>query len=323
MGGFASERSRYHGENERRVNDAKLAPVDGPPVSAFGSRERLGALLALLFLWVAATVVVSAFVAPAAHNLVDWLAPGRFPFQRVLRRVALLVAVALLIALRRRIGVRSWGDLGLGGFAARRGELGRAAAVGGAVIAALLAVELAAGTRIYGWDLGWGELAEALAGAAVIGVLEEGLCRGALLFPFGRLTGARFWIANAATSAIYATAHFARGGGRPREIDWASGWRVWAEIGPAVAQHVEAWTGLFATGALFYALAWRRGHAWGAVGLHAGAVLALQVGGELTEATHGNRSLFLVDGLLPGYGIAAVAGLAALWLWRRGERVGG
>jgi hypothetical protein len=228
-----------------------------------------------------------------------------------------------LVALRRRIGVRGWSDLGLGDFRARRGEAAWGFVAGAATIAALLVAELAAGTRIAGGNLGPGEAVEAFAGAAVIGLLEEGLCRGALLFPFGRLIGARFWIANAATSAIYATAHFARGGGRPREVDWASGWRVWSEIGPAVGDHLEAWVGLFATGALFYALAWRQGHAWGAAGLHAGAVLALQVGGDLTDPASGNRSLFLVDGLLPGYWIAALAMAAAVWLWRRGERAGG
>lgn len=293
------------------------------PAPAFGERQRLGELLALLLFWVGATVVLSAVLAPAAYALVESLAADRFPFQRVLRRLALLIAIALLVLLRRRIGLRGWRDLGLGELASRRSALVRSVAAGLATIAALFAVELAIGSRVVHWQLTPGELGETLVGAAVIGLLEEGLCRGALLFPFGRLTGARFWIANAVTSAIYATAHFARGGGRPRDVDWASGWQVWGEIVPAVGQHFEAWLGLFATGALFYALAWRQGHAWGAVGLHAGAVLALQVGGELCDPAHGNRSLFLVDGLLPGYAIAALAATAAVALWRRGERAGG
>jgi len=293
-----------------------------PAPTAFAPRQRLGGLLVVLLLWVGGTVVVSALLAPAAYALVESLAPGRFPFQRVLRRLALLVAVALLVVTSRRLGVRGVRDLGLDAFAVRRGAFGRAVAAGATAIAALLLAELLLGTRVALWQLTPGEAVAALAGAAVIGLLEEGLCRGALLFPFGRLTGARFWIANVATSAIYATAHFARGGGRPREIDWASGWRVWGEIGPAVGQHFEAWLGLFATGALFYALAWRQGHAWGAVGLHAGAVLALQVGGELSDPARGGRSLFLVDGLLPGYALAALAGMTAFWLWRRGERAG-
>jgi len=297
--------------------------VNRPSAPAFGARQRLGELLAGLALWVGATVVLSSLLAPLAYELVEALAPGRFPFRRVLRRIALLVAILLLVAGRRRLGIGGWSDLGLGAFGSRRGTAALGLAAGAATIALLLVVELGAGTRLAGWDLSWGELVEALAGAAVIGVLEEGLCRGALLFPFGRLTGFRFWTANAATSAIYATAHFARGGGRSGDVDWASGWRVWGEIGPAIGNHFEAWVGLFATGALFYALAWRQGHAWGAAGLHAGAVVALQVGGELTEAARGNRSLFLVDGLLPGYWTAVLAMAAAIWLWRRGERAGG
>jgi hypothetical protein len=292
------------------------------PPAAFGARPRLGALLALLLVWVGATVVASSLLAPAVSALVEWAAPGRFPFQRVLRRVAMLVAVLLLVALRRRIGFGGLAGLGLARSPGRWRAAGAAAGAGAAAIAALFAGERALGTRIDAFDLAPGEVAAALAGAAAIGLVEEALCRGALLFPFGRLTGWRFWVANAATSALYATAHFARGGGRPRTVDWTTGWEIWAEIGPAVGQHLESWTGLAATGALFYALAWRQGHVWGAAGLHAAAVLALQIGGELTDPATGGRSLVLVDGLLPGYPLAALAFAAAVAIWRSGERRG-
>jgi len=284
----------------------------------FGPRQRLGSLLALLAVLVVGTVVVSAVAAPPAFWLVDALAPGRFPFRRVLRRVALLVAALLLVALRRPAGIVGWRDLGFVPWREGRRSFLVAAAAGVAVISALFAVELELGTRIPAGTLTVVEAISALLGAVVIGLTEEALTRGALLFPFGRLAGWRFWIANLAVSAVYSTAHFGRGGAEITEVGWTSGWQVWARVPPSLVDHFEAWVGLFATGALFYALARRQGQIWGAAGLHAGAVLALQILGEWSDPAFDNRSLLLVDGRLPGYGLAAVAFVAMLLVgWRR------
>jgi len=289
-----------------------------PP--AFAPKPRLGALLAVVAGWVAVTVVVSALVAPPLFWLVEEVSPGSHSFQRVLRRVAMLVAIAALAVFRRRLGVSSLAEIGLA-WSRERGRACGAALVAGVVSIGLAAgVELRLGTRVRGGALTAGEAAETVVGAGLVGVVEEGLLRGAFLFPFGRLAGAGFWSANAAVSALYATAHFARGGGRDAEVGWGSGWAVWAALPRAAAEHGEAWLGLFATGALFYVLAWRQGHAWGAAGLHAGAVLALQVVGETSDPVAGGRSLLLVDGLLPGYGVALLAALAAAVLALRAPR---
>lgn len=280
-----------------------------PP--AFAPRPRLAALLAAVAGWVALTVIVSALLAPPLFRLVEELSPGSYPFQRVLRRVAMLVALAALVVFRRRFGATSLAAVGLAVSRARWRAFGAALAAGVVTIGVAAGAELALGTRILGGSLSAGEAAETVVGAGLVGVVEEGLLRGAFLFPFGRLTGAAFWTANGAVSALYSTAHFARGGGRATAVDWASGWEVWAALPRAAAEHGEAWLGLFVTGALFYVLAWRQGHAWGAAGLHAGAVLALQIVGETSDPVAGGRSLLLVDGLLPGYGVAFLAALSA------------
>jgi hypothetical protein len=283
-----------------------------PP--AFAPRPRGAALALALVVWIGATVVVSALLAPAVHGLVEAIAPGRFPFRRVARRLAMLVAVVGFVAVGRRLGIRSFADVGLALSRDRLRAALAAAAIGAGVVVAMLGAELAAGARVAGGALTPVDALEALVGAVLIGLVEEGLLRGALLFPFGRLRGAALWAANAAISAVYATAHFARGGARVATVDAAAAWRMWAELPGAAAQHGEAWLGLFLTGALFYVVAWRQGHAWGAAGLHAGAVLALQWGGGLTEAAPESRSLLLVHGLLPGYGVAAAAAVAILVL---------
>jgi len=285
-----------------------------PPTPAFAGRPRLGALLLTLGLLVVVTVVVSATFSPLLYRGLEEL--QRYPFQRVLRRVAMLVAIALLAGSLARMGVRSFAQLGLGLSRSRLESAIAAFAIGLAAIAVLFVVEIAFGFRIVGHQLAVGRVIAALGSALAIGLVEEGVFRGGLLFPFGRLRGARLWIACAAIAAVYSTAHFARGGGSRAAIDWASGWQVWAQVPPGVARGFESWTGLFATGVLFYALAYRQGHAWGAVGLHAGAVLGLQTLGDWSGPIAGKGSLFFADGILPGFGTALLAPVAAAWLLR-------
>jgi hypothetical protein len=274
-----------------------------------------GALLVGLLLGTAATALAAALLAPPAYELVEALAPGRFPFQRVFRRLAMLLALGALLVGLRRAGVRRLADIGLGRRpgAARAALLG--AGTGALVVAGVFLAELALGHRAPSLAaLRPALVAQALGSGAAVGLLEEGVCRGALLFPFGPLGGGGLAAANLATSALYSTAHFLRGGGRVHAVDAWSGFRLWAELPGALWDHAEAWVGLFLTGALLYLLAARQGHAWGAAGVHAGAVGALQLLGAATEPVAGRDALFLVDGLLPGWGFSALLALGLLGL---------
>ncbi len=273
-----------------------------PP--AFAPRRRLPALLLGLVGGLAASVVASALLSPAAYALVEAILPGSAQFQRVLRRVALLAVVVLLVWGCRKMGVRRWADLGLAWSAERGRRLVFGAIAGAAAITLLFAVDLAAGRRIATDALTPTRVAKALAGAAAVGFVEESICHGALLFPFGRFTGATLVAANGAVSALYSTAHFLRGGLSIDEASVAAGVRVWARVPIASIAHGEAWRGLFLFGALLYLIAWRQGHAWGAIGIHAGAVLAIQILGAATDPVAGRASLFWVDGLLPGNGVS-------------------
>jgi hypothetical protein len=295
--------------------------MDGPvaPVDAFAPGARPGALLRGLVGWLAAAILAGVVLAPPAFWLVDAMAPGRFPFDRVFRRVVLLAAVVYLVIWCRRIGVRRFADVGLGRPAWRTGAALRGALAGALVVVAAFGVEFALGRRLFQGSLSPLALAEILAGGALVGWLEEAICRGALLFPFGRLRGAGLIAASTAVSAVYSTAHFARGGrGAVAVVGWDSGLELWSRVPPAVAGYFESWLGLFAIGLLFDRVARRQGHAWGVVGLHAGAVVAIQLGAALTAGTHGDRSsLFFVDGLLPGWGLTVPVVLTwlALGAW--------
>jgi hypothetical protein len=283
-------------------------------------RPGLGALVLGLVVGFAATALVSALLAPAAYALVEAVAPGSFPYQRVFRRLTMLVALIALAVGLRLAGVRRLADVGLGGSRAGARVALVGALWGAAAIALVFAAELSLGNRHSSWaQLTPAGAGEALVAGAAVGLLEEGVCRGALLFPFAPLSGAGLAVANVAVSSLYSTAHFLRGGGRARELDAWSGFRLWAELPGALGHHAEAWVGLFLTGALLYLLAARQGHAWGAVGVHAGAVAALQLLGTATEPVAGRDALFLVDGLLPGWGLSALLAVALAVVALRGR----
>lgn len=285
--------------------------------------SRLGALFLGLALWLGAAVIGSALLGPPLFGLIDSLAPGQFPFVRVLRRLAQVIALVGLVFWMRRRGVRRLVDVGLDWSADRRRDLLRGLLGGVSVLAIVFACELAVGNRRPSLTkLSPVQATKMLAGASVIGVIEEGVCRGALLFPFAPLAGAPLVVANVGVSSLFSIAHFARGGGRFTEVDAWSGFRVWRQLPAAVLDHVEAAIGLFLTGALLYLLAARQGHAWTAVGVHAGAVATLQLLGTATEPVAGRDAHFFVDGLLPGWGLSLLLVLALAVVALRRPRSG-
>lgn len=273
---------------------------------AFWPKPRPRAFFLGVLLWVALSLVLSVLLAPLIHGAVDALFPGAIHFRRVVRRIGQLVALVLAIVGLRRLGVRRFADVGLAWMEGTRRGLAVTAGLGFALVAVPLGIEFAlAGRRVTG-RLGISELLLVLAGAALVSLLEEGFCRGALVFPFGRLRGAALVGAVATVAALFATAHFVRGGMRGTASDWNAAWQVWSAVPRAVAQYHEAWVGLFVAGVALYLLAWRQGHAWGAVGAHFGAVVALQVAGRIGDVAPEGGTPFFVDGLLPGYGMAAL-----------------
>lgn len=287
--------------------------------AAWAPEPRVGALVAGLALWLAVTVVVSSLLAPFAFRAIEAISPGAFPFDRVFRRVAMLVALVHLVVWLRRSGVRRWADAGFTVAGRRSGSFPRWALAGLLLAATLFLVDLVTGHRLTAFAVTPAGVAKALLGGALIGLIEEGVCRGALVFPFGRLRGAALAVAGAAISAVYSTGHFARGRTRLAEIDWTSGFELWGRVGSAIAASPEAWVGLFALGLLFDRLARRQGHVWGAAGLHAGAVAGIQLGSDLTDPTPVG-SLFFTNGLHPAWALTALLALGWLLLARAPAR---
>lgn len=294
--------------------DARLAP----PLSA----ARVCGELAL---WLVAVIVLSSALAPPLFALIDLVAPGSFPFSRVFRRVASLVAVLLLWILLRRWGVRGWADLGWRPRDGALRRLGVWVAIGAASSVALVGSELLLGDRVWWVDLTLRQAARAALAALVIGLVEETVFRGALFLGLApKLRGGMLVVA-LASSALYSTVHFARGGRGRIAGTWDGGLRLWAEVPGAVGNYWQAALGLAMLGLLFCAIAWRRQHLAEAAGFHAGAVLALQWMSGLTATATRGESFWLVDGLQPGWRLTLLmaAVTAVLVLQRRPRPVAG
>jgi membrane protease YdiL (CAAX protease family) len=287
------------------------------PAGSFAAELRPGRFLITFLAWVGGVVVLTSLATPLLFGMFEAWRPGFVSFPRLLRRLAVPLALGLLWWIMRRLGVRSWRQVGASREGWRGGDAWRSAAVGFAATALLFAIELAAGSRYLEWEGTWWRPALIVAAAALIALREELVFRGAFVFPFGRLRGAGRLAQALLLPGVYAAAHFARGPSLEREVGWGSGLELWGALLRGARAHPEAFVGLFALGLFLHLLAWRQGHVWGAFGFHAGAVAALQLGGDLSEGVDPKDTLFFIDGLLPGWGAALVLGGGCLVLLRR------
>ncbi len=289
------------------------SPAPPPAAAAVPGERPRGSLPLRLALLFAAAVVFSSLVAPPLYHALARAGLAGFPFRRLLRRLAELAAAVALGAELRRLWRREQQETWLRPGAAVRRDLWRMAAVAAALTGATLAGEFALGHRVAIAETGFGVVARALVGGAVIGLVTQLVCSGVLLFPYGPPRGRRLLAAASSVAAFFSTAHFLRGTRDPEIVDTLAGWRMWADVPRGIWLYREAWVGLFALGLVLYLLAARQGHPWGAVGAHAAAVAVLQAVGKVSEAP-GEEQIFLVNGLLPGYGAGAALLPVILWL---------
>jgi hypothetical protein len=276
-----------------------------------GAERSLPLWLLLVF---AVAVVSSASLSPPIYLALRNGGLAGFAFRRLLRRIAELAAAATLGIAWRRLGVRRLVDLGLRDGPRVRGDAWRSALVAGGSTALLMSVEFALGHRVASGAPGVAVLLRSALTALAVGLVAQSVCSGGLLFPFGPPRGGRLLAAAVTVAAFFATAHCLRGGRDPAVVDWAAGWRMWADVPRGIWLYRESWTGLFALGLLLYLWAARQGHAWGAIGAHVAAVAVLQTVGAVSDVAPGARQWFFLEGLLPGYGAAAVLLPAIAWL---------
>jgi membrane protease YdiL (CAAX protease family) len=281
---------------------------------------------AIFFGWLCLCLAVAALLAvPLVQT--GWL---DYPPERVVGRLA---QVLVLIGIWPLLKGMDLGNRASLGFAAPRGELLRAVALGwvlGVAILLVLALSLLGlGVRVADagappWSALAGKAAAALVGGLLIGLLEETFFRGALYWAIRRRGGpvqAVVW-----SSLLYAALHVMKPGALPpgQAFDWAGAGTMVAGVFADAFQwrHLDTVLALFMVGVFLALVRERTGHIGWCLGLHAGWVPVIALTRGLTDDNPASPLGFLAgdyDGLT-GWLAMAWIGLLAAGYWRLGGR---
>ena len=285
--------------------------------------------LGKILLYLLASILLGALFAPilfeggqtvAGHGIFTGLKTQSF--RRFFNRSVQVSAIVLLWPLARSLHVRSIAELGLrpDPHGWRRWLAGLSAAVL-LMLAMCVVVNAFGGVHVFQpEDRKIGELPKVIFTAAVVGVIEEFIFRGAFLGLFQRTMGR--WSSLIVTSAFFSVLHFIKpvtGTIEPAQVSWLSGFallpavfRQWTE--PVMIGSL--FTTLFAVGWVLGWVAQRTRSLWMSIGLHSGWVLCAQGFGKFAR---------FADGGLPWMGSELRIGIAPLvtviftggvcWLW--------
>ena len=254
-----------------------------------------------MFFWIVLFFIVSlllgAVLAGPVFNGVLWL--GRnvqalerlrdVEFERVASRCVLIAFLIFLVPMVRLAGIRDWRGIG---FLPDRNwwkRIGWGLLVGCVVPAVIFAGGWISGAYGIREVLERGAVGKTLGylfGALLVGWIEEGLFRGLLFGALRRSVG--FWAGATIVSGIYSAVHFAK----PRPVvgpvygHWYSG----LDLIPQMFNTVNfdphffpfALT-LFFLGMVLCAFYQRTGSLYFSIGLHAGLVWVMRVGGYFFE----------------------------------------
>lgn len=251
-----------------------------------------GRLLAGILGLFAAALIVGSLAAPAVFNLLIWL--GRnfqsleslrdIEFERVASRSVLLVALFSVYPAMRLCRLNRFSDLGF------RREAGwwKLVASGLLIGAASVVVPF-----LFGWATGAyvprselqsglaGKLAGYLVGALLVGVIEEGLFRGAI---FGVLRrGMGFWGGAILASVVFSLVHFAKPEPPAGVVygHWNSGLDLLPHLFNTLTLGYHCFplaVTLFMMGMALCAFYDRAGNLYFVIGLHAGWVWVMRIG---------------------------------------------
>jgi membrane protease YdiL (CAAX protease family) len=261
-------------------------------------------------------VLAAALVAAAALTYPAWLLVETVsdqPFQRVMDRVAMLLALIGLVILTRRLGLTDRAALG---YDLPRREFARQFAVGWlggvALMAPLAALLLNLRVRVplaEFTDPVWQFLPDAIVSGLLVALIEETFFRGMVFTAVARTSGPAAAIV--APSLLYASLHFL--GVRLRfpdhEITWQHGFVVLSRMFDhyhAPLTFLDSFLALAMLGMLFAWIRHRTGAIAGCIGLHAAGVAGVVVLRATTAVDEQSR----FSGLVGAYD--GVIGWAAL-----------
>jgi membrane protease YdiL (CAAX protease family) len=270
-----------------------------------------------LLIIIIASLVLSALITPFVFygiQALRALSPGLdgaldFPFDRVMRRVILIVTLLLLFLERRRLEIRSLAAIGLKKRAGWKRQLSWGWITGVLSLSCMLVIMLAPGSRRFSPDFTGPfnlvyELGKAFVSGAVVALIEEVFFRGFILQSL--MKDLRKGAAVVAASLFFAIVHFFNAGDMPAlaGLDVTAGFRALVYFFQpllAPSEVIPGFIGLFLVGiVLACAYIWT-GSLYLSIGLHAGWVFAIK-----------GESVFL-----------SRAGRVAPWFYGGGEVVTG
>ena len=207
-----------------------------------------------------------------------------FPFDRVMRRVVLVVTLLALFLDRRRLNIRSLASMGLARRPGWGSLLARGWLLGVGSLSLMLLVMFFMSNRAVepdysgAWELVTG-VASAFIAGAVVGLIEEVFFRGFVLRSFlADLGGAAavFW-----TSVFYAIVHFFNAADLPAPAGFAPlyGFKALAYFFQPLlspAEWIPGFIGLLLVGVVLAVACIRSRSLYLAIGLHAGWVFAIK-----------------------------------------------
>ncbi|HEV7402264.1 MAG TPA: CPBP family intramembrane glutamic endopeptidase [Chthoniobacteraceae bacterium] len=251
----------------------------------FAAVVLLGALLAPLFYWGVHAIEPWALAnglikyipppdtgQPAIGGPLGWLDAD---FQKIFHRMLLLAAVLLLRPAWRWMGGGSLRNVGLAPDPRARLHLAQGLLIGGGLVALMAGVYVFCHIYHFKERLPWGALGQIALSAAVVGMIEEWLFRGAIMGLF--LRAMRPMPALAWTTFIFAALHFLRSGDDPGigPVKWYSALALLPKLFHPFAEPMMLLAGfatLFTLGWLLGYARLRTGALWMSIGLHAGVV---------------------------------------------------
>jgi membrane protease YdiL (CAAX protease family) len=274
-------------------------------------------LLGGLLLYLAAVLVLAAVLTPVGFWVCSVLFQWDVPVRRVFNRCLILAALPLLWPLMKFWGFQGWKQMGWsgkGGTALAK-DFGVGLSLGLGVMGSLVILALGLGERsLLSWEslsLGW-KLAGFLAGAVLVGLVEETIFRGAFFLGLLGVLKNRIWPWAVANSIFFASVHYFKAVNPSGEAGLTVGFRILSEMAWTAWIAPDAlprWLTLFFFGLVLCALAYRRGVLGMAAGFHAGAVFMMKLGQHITvEVNPGGGRWFDAD-LITGW-----APLFLLWI---------
>lgn len=242
-------------------------------------------------------------------------------FEEVISRLVLIYLVLGFYPAIRWAGATSLEPFGMAQDIPWKQAAGRGWLLGVGSVAALYALALMTGALIWSpdpWGRVAGRLAGYLVGGVLIGLVEEIFFRGAL---FGLLRRVVHWIPAAiAVSLFFSFVHFLRPESPGGIVygEWHTGFALVPHmffVTDRLEHYVPFAITLFLMSIVLCALYQRQGHLYLIVGLHAGWVLALQVGKFFVERGAGEWTGFFGTSTNLSRSWSALAMLGVMLVW--------